>query len=257
MKVKAFNRFLALLLALFTIFSMVSCNKAPEKEQPTEKAPEKEQPTEAPTEEETVAQTPYPFSLTEEYVIVRGDLYSSNEEITDACFYLKKAIEKAYGKESDYGFDFRYALVYIDNDDVPELYAMGAIEADGDLICAYKNGSLIEQHLARNAGGKYVEKSGIMINQNGHMGRYYDVVYRLDETGFSQILEASYTERYEPLENDDYAIINEYFIDGKPVSKNEYDDAIHHAVDLSKTTKFYENAVPADVIKEQIAEIPY
>lgn len=166
------------------------------------------------------------------------------------------AREKAYGKESDYGFDFRYALVYIDNDDVPELYAMGAIEADGDLICAYKNGSLIEQHLRRNSGGKYVEKSGIMINQNGHMGRYYDVVYRLDETGFSQILEASYTERYEPLENGDYAIINEYFIDGKPVSKNEYDDAIHHAVDLSKTTKFYENAVPADVIKEQIAEIP-
>ena len=91
MKTNKFNKLLCLLLAVFTILSMVSCNKDPEKEQPTEA------PTEEETEEETVAQTPYPFSLTEEYVIVRGDLYSSNEEITDACFYLKKAIEKAYG----------------------------------------------------------------------------------------------------------------------------------------------------------------
>ncbi len=161
--------------------------------------------------------------------------------------------ESEYGRESDYGFDYRYALVYIDNDDIPELYAMGACEADGDLICSYKNGRIIEKRLARMCGGKYVERRGIIINQNGHMGRYYDHVYRLDETGFSQILNASYTERYVPLENDEYEIINEYFIDEKAVSKDEYNDAINNAVDLSQTVEFYENAVPYDVIKQQIA----
>lgn len=162
--------------------------------------------------------------------------------------------ESAYGKESEYGFNYRYALVYIDNDDIPELYATGAFEADGDLICSYKNGRVIEQYLSRTAGGKYVERSGIIINHNGKMGRYYDIVYRLDEIGFSQILDASYTEQYVPLENDDFETVTEYFIDEKPVSKDEYNDAINNAVDLSQAVGFYDNAVPYDIIKQQIAE---
>ncbi len=41
--------------------------------------------------------TPVAFTPSEDYVIVRGDLYASNPEISDACYYLKKAIEKVYG----------------------------------------------------------------------------------------------------------------------------------------------------------------
>ncbi len=157
-------------------------------------------------------------------------------------------------RESEYDFDYRYALVYVDNDDIPELYAMGVCEADGDLICSYKNGRVIEQHLGRMLGGKYVERCGIIINQNGHMGQYYDNVYKLDQNGFSQILNASYTERYVTLENDDLEIINEYFIDGKAVSKDEYNAAVNSAVDLSQTREFYENSVSYDIIKQQIAD---
>ena len=81
------KKLLCLLLAILTCISMVSCNNDSGKEQPTE----------APTEEETAAQVAYPFTPTEDYVIVRSDLYASDENTTDACFYLKKAIEKAYG----------------------------------------------------------------------------------------------------------------------------------------------------------------
>ena len=164
--------------------------------------------------------------------------------------------ERDYGKESDYGNDFRYALVYIDNDDIPELYAMGTCEADGDIIYSYRHGRMIEQHLARIGGGKCVERSGIFINQNGHMGKYYDNVYKLDENGFSAILNAYYTERLVPFEDDkdEYEIIREYFIEGKTVTKDEYDAAISASVDLSQTVKFYENSVSYDVIKQQIAD---
>ena len=133
----------------------------------------------------------------------------------------------------------------------------GWSEAEGDLIYSYKNSRLIEQHLGRLFGGKYVERSGIVINQNGHMGQYHDNVYKLDQNGFSQILKASYTERYVPLENsknDDYEIINEYFINGKTVSKDEYNAAINATVDLSQAVEFYENSVSYDVIKQQIAD---
>jgi len=161
--------------------------------------------------------------------------------------------ERDYGRESDYGFEFCYALVYIDHDDIPELYVMGHCEADGDLIFSYKNGRIMEQRLARTCGGKYVERSGMMINQNGHMGYYYDNVYQLDQNGFSQILDASRSERYVPLENRDFEIVVEYFIDDKSVSRDEYRDAVNHAIDLSKTVDLCENAVSYDEIKQQIA----
>ena len=169
--------------------------------------------------------------------------------------YLNVIEEREEQKEKlGYGYDSHYALVYVDNDDIPELYAMGVCEADGDLICSYKNGCVIEQRLARMLGGKYVERSGIVINQNGHMGQYYDNVYKLDQNGFSQILKASYTERYVTLENGDLEIINEYFIDGKTVSKDEYNNAVNSAVDLSQTMEFYEKSVSYDVIKQQIED---
>ena len=161
--------------------------------------------------------------------------------------------EREYGKESAYGFEFSYALVYIDNDDIPELYALGICEADGDTVCTFRNGRVVEERLERRFGGKYVERSGILVNQNGHMGRYYDNVYQLDQNGFSQILDAVYTKRYVELENGDFDTISEYFIDGKTVSKDEYYDAVNQAVDLSKAVEFYENAVPYAEIKQQIA----
>lgn len=184
---------------------------------------------------------------------------STTENDGDGTFLDWKSayLDFIESRESEYDFDYRYALVYVDNDDIPELYAMGVCEADGDLICSYKNGRLIKQHLGRLFGGKYVERSGIVINQNGHMGQYYDNVYKLDQNGFSQILKASYTKRYVPLENsknDDYEIVNEYFINSKTVSKDEYNAAINATVDLSQAVEFYEHSVSYDVIKQQIAD---
>ena len=86
MKTKFFKQWLCLLLAILMTLSTVSCkNGNNDNEDPTE------------TKENVVASTPYPFVPTDEYVIVRGDLYASDGKTTDACYHLKKAIEKAYG----------------------------------------------------------------------------------------------------------------------------------------------------------------
>ncbi len=157
-------------------------------------------------------------------------------------------------RELEYDFEYLYALVHIDSDNIPELYAMGTCEADGDLICSYKNGSIIEQPLNRLAGGKYVERSGLFINQNGIMGYYYDNIYKLDDTGFSQILNASHTENYISLSESEYEIVSEYFVDGNHVSKDEYDATVNASIDLSSASYFHEDSVSYDVIKQQIAD---
>lgn len=53
-----------------------------------------------------------------------------------------------------------YALVYIDGDDIPELYLSGNCEATGDSVCSYKNRTVIDQPLNRIGGGRYVERNG-------------------------------------------------------------------------------------------------
>ena len=86
------------------------------------------------------------------------------------------------------------------------------------------------------------------------MGLYYDTVYKLDENGFSQILNASRKETNVHLGNEEYEIKREYFIDGEAVSEDEYHAAVNAAIDLSKTVKFFEKAVSYDVIKQQIED---
>ena len=148
-----------------------------------------------------------------------------------------------------------YALVYVDADDIPELYVLGSCEAEGDIIYSYKNGNIFEQRLARMAGGKYIERSGKIINQNGHMGGYYDYVYVLDNSGFTQTLNAVYTERYEDTGNGDFSvnIIREYFINGESVSENDYNYAINSSFDFSQSIEFYEKSVSYGEIKQQLS----
>ena len=82
----------------------------------------------------------------------------------------------------------------------------------------------------------------------------YIPMRKLDNIVFDEIKKL----RFEPIEikteNNDFEIINEYFIDGKAVSKAEYNNAVNSAVDLSQTMEFYEKSVSYDVIKQQIED---
>jgi len=147
-----------------------------------------------------------------------------------------------------------FGLAYVDDDNIPELYLSGMTEAGGDMVCAFKNGVVVCQRLNRIGGGKYIERNGDIINQNGHMGFYYENVYHLSENGFSQTLNASYTEEFKNPGNGEYEPEREYFIDDAPVSEADYNKAVSAAFDLSNAVSFYENAVSYDAIVRQLQE---
>ncbi|MBQ3202493.1 MAG: hypothetical protein IJB36_02490 [Clostridia bacterium] len=147
-----------------------------------------------------------------------------------------------------------YALVYIDGDDIPELYLSGIAEATGDSICSYKNGAIVEQQLNRIGGGWYIEKSGNVINQNGNMGRIYTHVYQLNEDGFILTFEALSAERVEVLENDEYKLHYEYSIGDKTVNESEYKSAVNAAFNFENAIRLNENEVNYDAIRQQIID---
>ena len=143
-----------------------------------------------------------------------------------------------------------YALIYIDGDDIPELYLSGKGEAIGDSICAYKNGAVIEQQLHRIGGGWYIEKSGNIVNRNGHMGQKHTHVYKLVEDGFVLTFEALSSERI----NDEGKLYFEYSIGDTPVSESEYNHAVENAVELKNAVRLNENEVNYDTIRQQIID---
>ena len=187
-----------------------------------------------------------------EQQFIRFDITPSTADKTEE--QILADCEKAYLEflKDKKGSHCLFSLVYIDDDNIPELYLSGISEAEGDMICSYKNGVVVYQLLSRIGGGKYIEKSGNIINQNGHMGLYYDNVYKLSENGFSQILNARYTERYEHIGNEEYNTYREYFIDNTTVSENDYNNAVRSAFDLSKAISLYENAVSYNTIIGQL-----
>ena len=126
-------------------------------------------------------------------------------------------------------------------------------EAEGDIVCSFKNGAVVEQRLSRNGGGRYIERSGKMINQNGHMGRYYDVVYKLDGHGFSTALDGRYEESYAHIGDDGRIDIHrDYFIDDAPASESEYNKALLSAFDISKAVRLDDNAVSYEAIVQKL-----
>ena len=145
-----------------------------------------------------------------------------------------------------------FALVFIDNDNIPELYLKGSSEAEGDMVCSFKNGAVIKQQLNRTGGGKYIERSGCMINQNGNMGLCYTNVYKLNDNGFTKTFNALSVQSIEHIGSEEYNFIYEYFVEDAPVSETEYNNAVYSAFDLSRAVRLDENAVSYDEIIQQL-----
>lgn len=187
-------------------------------------------------------------------VTYRAEDLSDQTEIFDVILpknddlpeWKKVYLDFLEDKDGEY---ISFALVYIDNDDIPELYMSGCCEATGDSISSFKKGKIVEQLFNRIGGGKYIRKDGKIYNCNGNMGYYQTHVYELDNNGFNQTFNAYLIEH---LGED--KITYEYSVEDKLVSKEEYDAAINAVFNIDNSIRLNENAVSYDEIRRQILE---
>ena len=246
------NRILKLTAFLLSLLMLCACHlpTAPVPEPVTtdtadeEGQPTKENNTVPDVEPETPAESE--SSVPEEKLDYDPALLSDWE-----LAYLEH-IESRGGKKE--GAFICYALVYVDADEIPELYMRGCCEAEGDRICSYKNGRVVEVYLNRCGGGKYIERGGLLINQNGHMGRSYTSIYSLTEDGFTLLLSGREDETFVSTgeDFDDYQCFYEYVLEGNVVSEAEYNAAINAKIDLDQTVSFDRDAVSYEGIREQL-----
>ncbi|MGN0996400.1 MAG: SH3 domain-containing protein [Candidatus Ventricola sp.] len=86
----------------------------------------------------------------------------------------------------------RYALLYVNDDDVPELAVYTGAEAGGCQILTYVGGKvdLLQTHRLHFT---YVERGNLLCNDAGHMGYYYDLVYRIGSSGWEEVARGTYS----------------------------------------------------------------
>lgn len=118
------------------------------------------------------------------------------------------------------GDSWQYTLIYLDGDNIPELYVQGASEADGSKIYTVYGGEIASRELGA-FGNYYIQKSGLILTAGGHMGSYYDTVYCLQNGDFIKKFDGAYEvdDNTVYFDESDY----KYKIGGATVSKSEYD----------------------------------
>lgn len=79
-----------------------------------------------------------------------------------------------------------WGLAYIDDDNIPEMVLFCPGEAYGNIVLSYSDGK-VSKWTSWRCNAEYIPRSGLLCNQDGSMGEYWDKVVRLENGRFTEI----------------------------------------------------------------------
>ncbi len=144
---------------------------------------------------------------------------------------------------SEYADACTYSLIYVDEDEIPELVADTGVEAGGCQIVTWHDGKtdvLQTDRLYFN----YLEKGNLLCNSEGHMGYYYDNIYTIKDGVWELLYSGTYhdPESGPQLDENEIDYIYEYEWQGQPVEQSEYERqlaAVYPAQQAAEPEKYY------------------
>lgn len=135
-----------------------------------------------------------------------------------------------------------YSLIYVDEDEIPELVIDTGYEAGGCQILTYHEGTVDMLQTAR-LYFDYVEKGNLLCNSEGHMGYYYDYVFTIEDGKWGCIGEGEYGDGENGVqfdENGDFIFV--YRWEGETVEEQEYNRRLKEIYDKEQAVapqKYY------------------
>lgn len=155
----------------------------------------------------------------------------------------------------------RFVLIYLDDDDIPEIADIGRAEAEGSRILNYSNGAVHETQL-RRLSFSYIPRGNLLLNNEGNMGHYIATVYSIVDGQMTVIANGTKDTIEDPpvLDESGYS----YTWDGTPVTAEEYkaelaavfDESLAvYSYDLYDPIADYEGLYTADEIIEQLGDM--
>lgn len=101
-------------------------------------------------------------------------------EQDDPCLEEWKQAYLNYLEENYYTDTCTYSLIYVDDDDIPEMVVDTGFEAGGCQFLTFHDHVLDVWQSAR-LNVTYIERGNLICNSDGNMGRYYDNVYTIQD----------------------------------------------------------------------------
>lgn len=151
--------------------------------------------------------------------------------------------------------DWTYVLFDVNGDDIPEIAAHSGNMADGGAVGTYANGKVQEIPIAR-CGLISVQGQNVVDNSDGHMGRYYDYVYKIDDGRWVQIGDGEYgDDKDTTMETDKYGNSTIKFVytwNGEKVSEDEYSANLKKLIDVDLADEIGYQEVSSSQIISQI-----
>lgn len=150
--------------------------------------------------------------------------------------------------------DWTYVLIDVNGDDIPEIAAIGTCMADGGAVATYANGEVQELQTYR-AGIFYMQGQNVVDNSDGHMGRYYDYVYKIDDGRWVQIGDGEYGDDGDTtMETDKYGNSTIKFVytwNGEKVSEDEYSANLKKLIDVDLADEIgYQEVSSSEIISQ-------
>lgn len=144
-----------------------------------------------------------------------------------------------YDSESEYMDG--YNLIYLDDNDIPELVEVGNCEAAGCRIVNYSNGTVYVTQLSR-LYFSYIERKNLLCNSGGHMDCYYDVVFSIINGELEVVAQGSYgAEDNSNVQFDaDGNPIYYYEWNGVRMTEKEYEQELSKVYDVNKSVSGYQ-----------------
>ena len=143
---------------------------------------------------------------------------------------------------------------YVNGDDIPEIAAHSGNMADGGAVGTYANGKVQEIPIAR-CGLISVQGQNVVDNSDGHMGRYYDYVYKIDDGRWVQIGDGEYGDDGDTtMETDKYGNSTIKFVytwNGEKVSEDEYSANLKKLIDVDLADEIgYQEVSSSEIISQ-------
>lgn len=193
--------------------------------------------TPAPSSEPTAISTPTPTPMptltvaptaSTEPTTEQGGKFSSWQEAYK--YYIENNSHDSNGGNS-------YCLIYLDDDDIPEMLDFGVSEADGTRVVVYNNGILAETQM-NCLSVQYIPGENLLLNNDGNMGYYTANVYSIVDGVLTKIASGTQSEDTSApeLDSDGFLIAFHFKCtwNGESVSEDEYAANLNAIFDSSK-----------------------
>lgn len=130
--------------------------------------------------------------------------------------------------------DETYSLLYLDGDDIPELYINYGFTYAGAKLCSWDGNQVNFEYVGAGDSLTYYEKENCFHVSGGRMGVYYDVIYQIKNGNIQEKVRGD----YESLSYESEDMV--YTWNGKSVSESQYQTALAAVFDESKAKDAFE-----------------